>query len=113
MNQELNAICKVCGTPYHRCDSCDEKKGLIHYKYFVDTPECFKIFATITSKESDEEKRAYLSRCDLKSYPPFLPEIQAEINRLLKPKKKVKLDKVENPVASESEPLIVIVEDAE
>lgn len=87
MAKELNATCRICGRGYHRCDSCNEKNGNGHYKRFVDSPNCFKIYAAITGVLPDSEKKTRLEKCDTNT---LLPDVKVEVERIMgiEPKKK-------------------------
>lgn len=86
MAKELNATCRVCGSAYHRCDSCNEKNGVLSYKRFTDCPNCFKIYATITSNDSIDEKKKILKTCDLSEINNFNIEAKKEIELIMEEK---------------------------
>ena len=82
-----NAICKVCGKPYHRCMSCDTERKLYPYKSIADSQNCYKLFyiisnyynKTITKDEAYEQ----LQNCDISDYKNFLPHNVKMIDEIL------------------------------
>lgn len=82
--KENNAICKVCGKPYHRCLNCEKNKNnFISYKLVACSHNCFKIYATITSEESKEVQKKMLSTLDLTELETFEEEVKNYIKNIL------------------------------
>lgn len=83
----LNATCSICGSKYHRCDTCAGIKSFEPWRTLVDTKEHYKIFLIIrdyTNKYMDkEEAKTLLSDCDLTGLDGFVLEIKNVINDIM------------------------------
>jgi len=89
--KENNAVCKICGTPYHCCVNCEKNKNnFISYKLFGCSHNCFKIYATITSGESKEAQKEILNQLDLTNLETFNEEVKTYIKDILEVKEAVK-----------------------
>ena len=91
--KENNAICKICGSPYHCCINCEKNKNnFISYKLFGCSHNCFKIYATITSGDSKETQKETLTNLDLTNLETFNEEVKIYIKDILDIKEEVKVE---------------------
>ena len=84
---EYNAKCAICGTSYHKCNSCPDSK-LKPWLSIVDTINHFKIYTIIadyTNKKIDKNvAKELLDKCDISDYKYFVPEISNVIEKIVK-----------------------------
>jgi len=88
--EKNNAICRICGKPYHKCISCKNKLALSPWTLYTDTAEHYQIFQTLRGVNigvyTKAEAKKMLSGVSLKG---LLPEIAAQIRQIqAEPKKK-------------------------
>lgn len=81
--KENNAVCKICGEPYHCCLNCDKNKdNFASYKLFACSHNCFKIYATVTSGDSKEDQIKALKDMDLSKLETFEESVKDYIKDL-------------------------------
>lgn len=101
---ENNAVCSICGNPYHLCLSCSDAMKLHPWKIYTDTQECFKVFQVVrgfsTGIYTKDEAKEKLQNVDLKDMNSFRPHIKKIVKDILKEEKVfVKItEKIENTV---------------
>ena len=87
MSTYQNHTCKICGTPYHACQSCDNIHSFQPWRTITDTRACYKIFLILNSYTngyaSPLEAREQLLGCDLTSLDSFVPKIRDTIQNIL------------------------------
>lgn len=104
MSEKINAHCGICGKGYHLCLHCN-KDNSAAWKMHTDTAEHYKIFQILRGNTikvySDKEAAEKLKNVDLSDMNTFLPEVKAEIKRILgtaeKDKQHVKPDNNTKP----------------
>lgn len=83
---ENNAKCAICGTSYHKCNSCPDSK-LKPWLSIVDTINHFKIYTIIadyTNKKIDKHiAKELLDKCDISDYKQFVPEISSVVESII------------------------------
>lgn len=82
----LNAICSICGKPYHVCRSCLEERTFKPWRTVTDSSDHYKIYAAIhkyTVTKNKERAKNDLSCCDLLELNNFIPEIKNVINEIM------------------------------
>ena len=87
MENKLLKRCKVCGTEYEACVSCEKKH---RWRVHTDSPEHYYIFVTLMQYQTDHDaKSAYKALrkrgIDLRVTDGYIPSVQkllAEINSL-------------------------------
>jgi len=64
---EPNAICKICGRPYHKCKRCIELKnrGIHAWKLFCDTIECYGVYNAINNTDSNLTQKGFKEACSV------------------------------------------------
>lgn len=86
-----NAVCDICGKPYHVCGSCKEVLNFQPWRSVTDTMQHYKIFSVISeytrTKEKAKAKEA-LENCDLSDLETFRENIQDVIKEILADKKR-------------------------
>ena len=86
-----NRICKICGTSYYYCSSCDEakagKKGAEPWHILVHDENCMRIFTTLQNhylkKCSTKQARETLKSCDLSVLENAPENIKIQANAIL------------------------------
>ena len=109
MENKLLKRCKVCGTEYEACVSCEKKHS---WKVHTDSPEHYYIFVTLMQYQTDHDaKSAYKALrkrgIDLRATDRYIPSVQklmAEINSLAHKGSQEKRQEVEvkTPITEES-----------
>ena len=89
MDKQFYNTCAICGKEYKRCKTCEENRGTwASWKQFVDSSNCFQIFATLrsynTGSSTQEAAKAALEKCDLSKLDDFLPDIKKLICDIMK-----------------------------
>ncbi len=86
MSANNNAVCSICGKPYHVCASCLEQKAFRPWRTVTDTMAHYKIYLAIheyTVSGDKSQARKQLQSCDLSEIRHFLPEIKSAIQTIL------------------------------
>ncbi len=85
---ENNAICSICGNPYHKCLSCRDSMNLQPWKMFTDTAEHYKVFQAVrglsTGVYSNDEFVSKLKNIDLSDLENYREHIKVLIKNALK-----------------------------
>lgn len=105
---ENNAVCSICGKPYHMCASCKDAIKANPWKMFCDTSEHYKIFQIVrgfnTNVYTKDEAKNRLNNVDLSDKNSFRPHIKQIIDdilfepvveKVITPKKRNKVNKIE------------------
>ena len=109
---ENNAVCSICGNPYHLCLSCSDAMKLHPWKTYTDTQECFKVFQVVrgfsTGVYTKDEAKEKLQNVDLKDIDSFRPHIKNIVKDILKEEKAVvkTAEKIENTVVEITEDVV-------
>lgn len=86
--KENNAICSICGTPYHVCISCKDQIKLSPWKMHTDTAEHYKIYQIIhgysTKVYNKREAKAKLKNVDLSDLENLRDNIKDIIKDIMK-----------------------------
>lgn len=84
---ENNAICAICGKPYHICIGCKNDMKIKPWRIITDTIDCYKIYLAIHKYTVGKNKTAAkeaLEKCNLTSLERLKPEIIDKINEIRK-----------------------------
>ena len=88
MAEKNNAVCSICGKPYHLCLSCKDAIRLSPWKIHTDTSEHYKIFQIIkgysTNVYTKDEAKNRLKNVDLSDLETFKPHIKSIIEDVLR-----------------------------
>ena len=88
MAEKNNAVCSICGRPYHICLSCKNSMSSHPWKVHTDTSEHYKVFQIIkgynTNVYTKSEARYKLCNVDLSDLDTFRPHIKLIIEDILK-----------------------------
>ena len=99
---ENNAVCSICGNPYHKCLSCKDSMNLQPWKMFTDTAEHYKVFQAVrgfsTGVYSNEEFRSKLKNIDLSDLEDYREHLKVLIKNALKEDDTVVEVAIEEPV---------------
>ncbi len=86
--EKNNAICSICGNPYHKCLSCRDSMKLHPWKMFTDTAEHYKVFQAVrglsTGVYSNDEFKSKLKNIDLSDLENYREHIKVLIKNALK-----------------------------
>lgn len=86
--EKNNAICSICGNPYHKCLSCRDSMNLQPWKMFTDTAEHYKVFQAVrglsTGVYSNDEFKSKLKNIDLSDLENYREHIKVLIKNALK-----------------------------
>ena len=86
--EKNNAICSICGNPYHKCLSCRDSMKLHPWKMFTDTAEHYKVFQAVkgfsTGVYSKDELKYKLKNIDLSDLDSYREHIKVLIKDALK-----------------------------
>ena len=86
MALENNAICDICGKPYHVCQTCKEITYFKQRRTVTDTFPHYMIFLAISdytrTKDKQKAKEA-LSKCDLTDLENFNKDIKKVIHEII------------------------------
>lgn len=103
MGKYLNSFCRICGTPYHRCNC----KSQGSWRKVTDTAEHYQIFCVVRDYTSNiidaKTAKKLLSNLDLSEKESFrdnvkdiLAEIDEKTKVVTKPEVKVQTSKVKH-----------------
>ena len=88
MAEKNNAVCSICGSPYHVCLSCKDSIQVSPWKVHTDTAEHYKVFQVIrgfsTGVYTKDEAKTKLKNIDLRDLDSFRPHIKDLIKDILK-----------------------------
>lgn len=107
MALENNAICSICGKPYHLCNTCKDQLSFKPWRSVVDTINHYKIYMAIAEYTNKHINKAtakeMLEKCDISDYKTFTPDIVKAIDLIITDTPK-KLDKGSNNTKKEVKP---------
>lgn len=90
---ENNAVCSICGNPYHLCLSCSDAMKLHPWKTYTDSQNCFQVFQVVrgfsTGVYTKDEAKEKLQNIDLKDINSFRPHIKKIVKDILKEDKPI------------------------
>lgn len=93
MVEKNNAVCSICGNPYHLCLSCKDSMKLHPWKIHCCSSECYKTFQIVKGFNNKvytkEEARDKFKNVDLKNLKNFVPHIKKIVEDILKEEKPV------------------------
>lgn len=93
MVEKNNAVCSICGSPYHLCLSCKDSMKLHPWKIHCCSSECYKIFQIVKGFNNKvytkEEAKDKFKNIDLKNLKNFVPHIKKIIEDILREDKSV------------------------
>lgn len=118
MVEKNNAVCSICGKPYHLCLSCKDSMKLHPWKIHCCSSECYKTFQIIKGFNNGvytkEEAREKFKNVDLKNLGDFVPHIKKFVKDILKEEKvAVKATKkIDDAVAKDVESIVAEKTDA-
>lgn len=100
MVEKNNAVCSICGNPYHLCISCKDSMKLHPWKIHCCSSECYKTFQIVKGFNNKvytkEEARNKFKNVDLKNLKNFVPHIKKIVEDILKEEKPI-IEKVVLP----------------
>ena len=86
MALENNAVCDICGKPYHVCQICKDITSFKPWRTVTDTFPHYMIFLAISdytrTKDKQKAKEA-LSKCDLTDLENFNKDIKKVIHEII------------------------------
>lgn len=89
MGEYNNSVCRICGTPYHRCNCKSENS----WRKVVDTAEHYKIFCVIRDYNNgviDADKASeLLAKFDLSEKNSFRENVKVVLDEIASKKKPV------------------------
>lgn len=93
MASQNNAICDICGNPYHICLSCKDIIKLNPWKMHTDTSEHYKVYQVLlgynTGVYDIKEAKTKLQTIDLSDKDTYLIEIKEVVDKILAYKDKL------------------------
>lgn len=93
--QRNNAICSICGKPYHKCLSCRDTMNLQPWKVFTDTSEHYKVFQAVRGYNigvyTKDEFKSKLKNIDLSDLETYKESIKVLIKDALEKENKEEL----------------------
>lgn len=93
MVEKNNAVCSICGNPYHLCLSCKDSMKLHPWKIHCCSSECYKAFQIVKGFNNKvytkEEARDRFKNVDLSNLDNFVPHIKKIIKDILKEEKPI------------------------
>ena len=96
MQEKNNAVCSICGRPYHMCLACNDAIKLNPWKRYTDTSEHYKIYQTIhgynTKVYSKNEAKHKLQMVDLSDFENLRDNIKNIIKDIMGENKKTTED---------------------
>ena len=111
--EKNNAICSICGNPYHKCLSCRDSMNLQPWKMFTDTAEHYKVFQAVrglsTGVYSNDEFKSKLKNIDLSDLENYREHIKVLIKNALKedePVVEAAIEEVVEEIAAEDMPVV-------
>lgn len=103
MVEKNNAVCSICGNPYHLCLSCKDSMKLHPWKVHCCSSECYKTFQILKGFNNKiytkEEAKDKFKNVDLSNLENFIPHIKKIIKDILKEDKPI-VEKIEKSVPS-------------
>lgn len=88
MVEKNNAVCSICGSPYHLCLSCKDSMKLHPWKIHCCSSECYKTFQIVKGFNNKvytkEEAKDKFKNVDLKNLKNFVPHIKKIVEDILK-----------------------------
>lgn len=88
MAEKNNAVCSICGKPYHKCLSCRDSMKLQPWKMFTDTAEHYKVFQMVRAYNmgvyTKDEFKSKLNNIDLSDLEDYKENIKVLIKDVLK-----------------------------
>lgn len=100
MAEKNNAVCSICGSPYHLCLSCKDSMKLHPWKIHCCSSECYKTFQIVKGFNNKvytkEEARSKFKNVDLENLKNFVPHIKKIVEDIIKEEKPV-VEKVISP----------------
>ena len=88
MVEKNNAVCSICGSPYHLCLSCKDSMKLHPWKIHCCSSECYKTFQIVKGFNNKvytkEEAKDKFKNVDLKNLKNFVPHIKKIVKDILK-----------------------------
>ena len=88
MAEKNNAICSVCGSPYHKCLSCRDSMNLKPWQVYCCSSNCYKIFQAVrgynTNVYTKDELKSKLKNVDLRGLENYKEPIKVLIKETLK-----------------------------
>lgn len=93
MVEKNNAVCSICGSPYHLCLSCKDSMKLHPWKIHCCSSECYKTFQIVKGYNNGvytkEEAKDKFKNVDLSNLKNFIPHIKKIVEDILKEEKPV------------------------
>lgn len=109
MAEKNNAVCAICGEPYHICLSCKSTMSATPWKVHCDTAEHYKIFQVVrgynTGVYTKDEAKVKLNNIDLSDLNNLRPHIKSTIENILKEPIVEEVEKIESMVVEEETPV--------
>lgn len=100
MVEKNNAVCSICGSPYHLCLSCKDSMKLHPWKIHCCSSECYKTFQIVKGFNNKvytkEEAKDKFENVDLSNLENFVPHIKKIVKDILKEEKPI-VKKVASP----------------
>ena len=91
MVEKNNAVCSICGSPYHLCLSCKDSMKLHPWKIHCCSSECYKTFQIVKGFNNKvytkEEAKDKFKNVDLSNLENFVPHIKKIVKDILKEEK--------------------------
>ena len=88
MVKKNNAVCSICGSPYHLCLSCKDSMKLHPWKIHCCSSECYKTFQVVKGFNNKvytkEEAKDKFKNVDLSNLENFVPHIKKIVEDILK-----------------------------
>ena len=113
MVEKNNAVCSICGKPYHLCLSCKDSMKLHPWKIHCCSSECYKTFQIVKGFNNGvytkEEAKEKFKNVDLKNLGDFVPHIKKIVKDILKEEKVVvkATKKIEDTVVENVESVMI------
>ena len=86
MALENNAICSICGKPYHVCRTCQDVKSFTPWRSVTDTMEHYKIYLIVADYTNNKDKakaKSELENCNLSDLEILVPSIKSVIKEIM------------------------------
>lgn len=111
---KLNRTCIVCGRKYEYCSSCKDQAMLEPWHSIFHDNNCREIFNAVSmyGKDSNEDIKARLDKCDLSDKDNLHKNIVKVINELYSSKKNIEVveeDLIVEAVKTVKEPIVAEV----
>ena len=88
MVEKNNAVCSICGNPYHLCLACKDSMKLHPWKIHCCSSECYKTFQIVKGFNNKvytkEEAKDKFKNVDLSNLENFVPHIKKIVKDILK-----------------------------